>query len=431
MNQSEPFEKRSPYERLEQARRKRLLIGISNAVVIFLVPFIVTVGIMLVNRFSIETLVVLILAIAIIPTSLIARKFAYKENTVAAGYLLLIPVMLIAGINGTIVSNLFPIVVITYVLCIIVAGMILGPRQGYVIAGAATIFYLTEQFVLFSGVLVSPSVSGTAAQVTVFVMTIAAFFFVAVISKIATQDLRQALDEATYDLLEANHKLALASEMKSQFTARTSHELRTPLSSIIVFTELAMRGTYGEITPKLKGKLGNVLGSARHLHNIINDLLDLAKIEAGELHIEEEPFAIYDLGRTIQTTMEETAHQKDLEFHVGMTDDLPTRLIGDKSRVKQIMLNLVSNAIKYAFPGKRKVKNNIQIKMERQNGHILMTVQDNGIGLPDSSAEFKRDSLGLKLVDILVQQQLRGELMYEVNGGTRFQVQFNENKSIS
>ena len=272
MNQSEPFEKRSPYERLEQARRKRLLIGISNAVVIFLVPFIVTVGIMLVNRFSIETLVVLILAIAIIPTSLIARKFAYKENTVAAGYLLLIPVMLIAGINGTIVSNLFPIVVITYVLCIIVAGMILGPRQGYVIAGAATIFYLTEQFVLFSGVLVSPAVSGTAAQVTVFVMTIAAFFFVAVISKIATQDLRQALDEATYDLLEANHKLALASEMKSQFTARTSHELRTPLSSIIVFTELAMRGTYGEITPKLKGKLGNVLGSARHLHNIINDL---------------------------------------------------------------------------------------------------------------------------------------------------------------
>jgi signal transduction histidine kinase len=194
--------------------------------------------------------------------------------------------------------------------------------------------------------------------------------------------LRQSLDEATYDLLEANHKLALASEMKSQFTARTSHELRTPLSSIIVFTELAIRGTYGEITPKLKGKLGNVLGSAKHLHSIINDLLDLAKIEAGELHIEEAPFAIYDLGRIIQTTMEETAHQKDLEFIVDMTDDLPTRLIGDENRVKQIILNLVSNGIKFTDQGR------VDVKIDKHGrDHWRIVVRDTGPGIPEDRFE--------------------------------------------
>jgi two-component sensor histidine kinase len=92
-----------------------------------------------------------------------------------------------------------------------------------------------------------------------------------------------------------------------------------------------------------------------------------------------------------------------------------------------IINELVSNAIKYAFPKKRDIQNNILIKMEKQNGHILMSVRDNGIGLSGTVAEYQKESLGLKLVDILVQQQLHGNLTWKVNGGTCFHVQFDEN----
>ena len=91
-----------------------------------------------------------------------------------------------------------------------------------------------------------------------------------------------------------------------------------------------------------------------------------------------------------------------------------------------IINELVSNAIKYAFPVERNIQNNILIKMERQNGHILLSVRDNGIGLPEAVIENAKESLGLKLVDILVQQQLHGKLKWAVNGGTCFQVEFVE-----
>ena len=88
--------------------------------------------------------------------------------------------------------------------------------------------------------------------------------------------------------MEANKKLARASEMKSQFTARTSHELRTPLSSIIAFSDLALRDSYGPLTPKLRDALTYVYNGSRHLKDIINDLLDLSKIEAGQIEIADE-----------------------------------------------------------------------------------------------------------------------------------------------
>jgi signal transduction histidine kinase len=220
-----------------------------------------------------------------------------------------------------------------------------------------------------------------AETVVVFVFGFA-LAFVAVLSRLTTQDLRESLDEATHDLLEANHKLALASEMKSQFTARTSHELRTPLSSIIVFTELAIRGTYGEINTKLKGKLQNVLGSAKHLHNIINDLLDLAKIEAGELEISEAPFIVHELGMSVRSTMEETASQKGLQFYLSIAEDIPVKIIGDEGRLKQILLNLTSNAVKFTDQGQ------VDVSIDPVGSdHWRITVCDTGPGIPEDRFE--------------------------------------------
>ncbi len=382
MNKDIPINNKFPYIKAEFGRSKRLMVGICNALLIIVPILLVGLIIMLINNLTTHTVIVYCLVACMFPIALIARHLATKDLIVQSGYTLILPILVIIAINGSIIAGLSPIIGVSYSLAIIVAGMVIGPRQGYFIAGLCVLFFILSRLIVLSGVLPVLTITDVIAESVVVIVYGLALAFVAVLSKLTTQDLRQSLDEATYDLLEANHKLALASEMKSQFTARTSHELRTPLSSIIVFTELAIRGTYGEITPKLKGKLGNVLGSAKHLHNIINDLLDLAKIEAGELHIEEAPFAIYDLGRTIQTTMEETAHQKDLEFNVGMTDDLPTRLIGDESRVKQIMLNLVSNAIKFTDQGR------VDVEIDKHGrDHWRIVVRDTGPGIPENRFE--------------------------------------------
>jgi signal transduction histidine kinase len=114
---------------------------------------------------------------------------------------------------------------------------------------------------------------GPWSYLIVLIVVTISFFFVARTIEMSGEDLRRALDDATVQLVEANRKLEEASEMKSQFTARTSHELRTPLSAMIVFTDLALRGAYGPLNEKLENALEHVINSARHLKNIINDAI--------------------------------------------------------------------------------------------------------------------------------------------------------------
>ncbi len=382
MDNVKPFDNQTPYTKAEFGRSKRLMIGICNALMIIVPILLIGLTIMLIDNLTTHTVLVYSLVACMFPISLLARHLAKKGRVVESGYTLILPILIIIAINGSIIAGLSPIIGVSYSLAIIVAGMVIGPRQGYFVAALCVLLFILSRLVVVSGVIPVLTITAVIAEVVVVIVYGLALAFVAVLSKLTTQDLRKSLDDATYDLLEANHKLALASEMKSQFTARTSHELRTPLSSIIVFTELAIRGTYGEITPKLKGKLENVLGSARHLHNIINDLLDLAKIEAGELEIEDEPFAIYDLGRTVQSTMEETAHQKGIELNVEMAEDLPTRIIGDEGRVKQIMLNLAGNAIKFTDQGQVDVRIGVL-----GSNRWRITVRDTGPGIPEDRFE--------------------------------------------
>jgi signal transduction histidine kinase len=435
MNEDKPFDDQSPYRKAEYGRSKRLMIGICNALMIIVPILLAGLVIMLINNLTTQTVLVYSLVACMFPISLVARHLAKKDRVVASGYTLILPILIIIAVNGSIIVGLSPIIGVSYALAIIVAGMIIGPRQGYIITGLCVVFFIVSRFVVVSGLIPVLKISEGIAETVVVIVFGLALAFVAVMSKLTTQDLRKSLDEATYDLLEANHKLALASEMKSQFTARTSHELRTPLSSIIVFTELAIRGTYGEITPKLKGKLENVLGSARHLHGIINDLLDLAKIEAGELEISEEPVAIFDLGRNVQSTMDETAHQKGLAFNVEMADDLPARLIGDQGRLKQIMLNLVSNAIKFTDDGE------VDLKIDRYGtNQWRIIVRDTGPGIPEDrfetifeeyrqletasrDADRKGTGLGLAITRNLV--ELMGgkmNLESELGEGTTFEI---------
>ncbi|NIS80754.1 MAG: hypothetical protein GTO14_11220 [Anaerolineales bacterium] len=435
MKREKPFEGQSPYMKMELARKKRLMIGLINTFMIITPILLLFLGLLSASRISVHTIIVIVLVACFLPISFFARLLAQRGKVVLSSYALIVPCMIIVAINGTIISGFSPVISISYAIAIIISGMVIGPRHGYVIAGIGAVLWAISTIIQASSAIPILTVSGLFPQAVVIGVYALALIFVAALSRLATQDLRQSLDEATYDLVEANSKLALASEMKSQFTARTSHELRTPLSSIITFTELAMREAYGPVEPKLGEKLQHVLNSAHHLRDIINDLLDLAKIEAGELEITEEIFTAQNLLETVQTTLEETVSQKGINLNVNLSPEMPMEIVGDEGRLKQILLNLASNAVKFTDEG------GVDVTIElADQARWRMRVRDTGPGIPEDrfeaifeeyrqlddgirDAEKKGTGLGLAITRNLV-EMMGGEihLESELGEGTTFEV---------
>ncbi|MFA9492127.1 MAG: sensor histidine kinase, partial [Anaerolineales bacterium] len=273
------------------------------------------------------------------------------------------------------------------------------------------------------------------SEVTVTILVLMAFAFVAYLNRMSTSELRKALSSATYKLARTNVELERASEMKTQFTARTSHELRTPLSAIIVFTDLAMREAYGPLNEKLENALEHVLNSARHLKNVISDILDISKIEAGEFEIVEAPFKVMVLIEALQSSCEVMAEEKGLEYQIHLDPDLPERVIGDEGRLTQVLVNLSGNAVKFTEEGK--VDIGIQFAGDERWG---FSVSDTGPGIPEDQFEsiFKAyrqlnssfqkgknegTGLGLAITKHLV-EQMGGVIQFEsrLGKGTTFEV---------
>ena len=158
------------------------------------------------------------------------------------------------------------------------------------------------------------------------------------------------LDRRTRELAEANRRIQEANRAKSQFLANLSHELRTPLNSIIGFTEILSDKLAGRVEARYEKFLANVLTSGRHLLTLINNILDLSKIEAGKMEMLLEPVSTHDLVQGVASVMHGMAAQRDIRLEVSVANDLPP-LVVDPPRVKQILYNLVSNAIKFSEPG--------------------------------------------------------------------------------
>jgi signal transduction histidine kinase len=166
------------------------------------------------------------------------------------------------------------------------------------------------------------------------------------------EELEQQVEVRTRDLHLTNGKLAQASRHKSEFLAHMSHELRTPLNAILGFTELLQDSTFGPLTEKQVRYLSHVHTSGKHLLTLINDLLDLSKIEAGKLELRPEPFAIREALEGYLTDIQPLADQKRLTLALH-ADAAPITLTADPVRFKQIMYNLLSNAIKFTHEGGR------------------------------------------------------------------------------
>jgi signal transduction histidine kinase len=171
------------------------------------------------------------------------------------------------------------------------------------------------------------------------------------------------------------------SQHKSQFLANMSHELRTPLNAILGYAELMADGAYGEPSEKMLGILKRLEGQGKHLLGLINDVLDLSKIEAGQLMLELSDYSIQDIAQTVRSTLEPLAADKKLAFKVEMAGALPPGH-GDGRRLTQVLINLVGNAIKFTDAGE------VAIKAEAHNGSFHVSVRDTGPGI--SSADQAR-----------------------------------------
>jgi len=199
----------------------------------------------------------------------------------------------------------------------------------------------------------------------------------------ATQDLRETLETIEIQNIEldmARKEALKASQIKSEFLANMSHEIRTPLNGIIGFTRLLERST---LSPRQQDYLGTIRKSAESLLSIINDILDFSKIEAGKLSLEHIPLDLHDIIEDVQTMLAPMAQEKGLEQAAIIYSDVPTGLLGDPLRIRQVLTNLVSNAIKFTERGSIVVR----AMLEEERGAeavVKITITDTGNGLsPD------------------------------------------------
>ncbi len=194
---------------------------------------------------------------------------------------------------------------------------------------------------------------------------------------------------------EARERAERSDQVKSAFLASMSHELRTPLNAIINYTKFVNKGTMGPVTPEQVETLDEVIDSAKHLLNLINDVLDMSKIEAGSmtLFIEDN----VDLKAILTSafhTAKVLATEKGLDVRLTMPEDLPL-LRGDRQRILQAVLNVVSNAVKFTETG------SVNIDAKQDAGDVLIVVRDTGPGIPleDQAGvfeAFKQTKTGLR-----------------------------------
>jgi len=182
------------------------------------------------------------------------------------------------------------------------------------------------------------------------------------------------------EIEEKGRQLETASRHKSQFLANMSHELRTPLNAILGYTELILDNIYGEVPEPVRDALKRLVKNGRHLLGLINNVLDLSKIEAGSLTLTLGDYAMNEVVHTAITAIEPLAKAKKLALKVTVPVDLP-RGRGDEQRLTQVLLNLVGNAIKFTETGE------VRVEVTASDGTFLVSVADTGSGIAEADQQ--------------------------------------------
>ena len=194
------------------------------------------------------------------------------------------------------------------------------------------------------------------------------------------EDLEGKVEERTHELQETNRRLEAASRHKSEFLANMSHELRTPLNAIIGFTRLVMRRSKDVLPAKQYENLEKINLSADQLLLLINDVLDLSKIEAGRMDVRPVAFELHSLVDICVRTVEPMVRSEHIEIAKEVEPGLP-ELFTDQDKLKQILMNLLSNAVKFTEQGR------ITVSARREGEHVAIAVTDSGIGIPEDARQ--------------------------------------------
>jgi signal transduction histidine kinase/CheY-like chemotaxis protein/HPt (histidine-containing phosphotransfer) domain-containing protein len=211
--------------------------------------------------------------------------------------------------------------------------------------------------------------------------------------KRSERELEQRVQVRTEELSRANadlraHEKALeaakevaeeASRMKSAFLANMSHEIRTPMNAVIGMAYLALRT---ELSGRQRDYVEKIHRAAISLLGIINDILDFSKIEAGKLDIEHTPFSLHDVLSNVNTVTSQKAHEKGLRYAFDVADDVPVQLVGDPLRLGQVLINLISNAVKFTPQGEVRLRCCAR-RVDACNVELQFEVEDTGIGMTE------------------------------------------------
>lgn len=198
-------------------------------------------------------------------------------------------------------------------------------------------------------------------------------------SRLDTMEIEKQLDTLEIQrinekLVEKNKKLQELNKIKTQFVSNIGHELRTPLNGILGYTELLKDGIYGDINKTQSDALQNIMTSGTHLLNLINELLDFAKIQSGKFKIYKEISSAYSIVNAAISTVKPSLEEKGIRLLCSFEDNLPQFYV-DSQKIYQVLLNILSNAVKFTSDGE------IEVKIFKKKKHIQFEVRDTGIGM--------------------------------------------------
>jgi PAS domain S-box-containing protein len=217
---------------------------------------------------------------------------------------------------------------------------------------------------------------GSLVQALVGMAFIEGGYVIAFVLDVSERKRLEHLERAARELEHENHRIQEANRTKSEFLANMSHELRTPLNAIIGFSEMIHDGEMGEVNAAQKESLGDVLSSGRHLLQLINDILDLAKVEAGKLEFRPRKVRLERVLAEVVATLRAPLAEKGLRVREEVRGGLDA-VMADEVRLKQVLYNYLSNAIKFSPPGAE-----IAVRAQPEGvGSFRLEVEDHGIGI--------------------------------------------------